>query len=120
MWKVESKVEEGVYSYIKIDTELKKLTYFDFEEDIISVSHNSYANREEIYSDLKITEDFYEINTKYINDFGQIIDTIDIIIKINRKTGYSIYRYIYDGTGPTQGKHRKLVRYLCLPTGQLF
>ena len=118
--KVEEKFEKGVYAYIKIDTELKELTYFDFEEETISWSSYGYANRKQTYSNLEITNDFYKIKTKYINDLGIIIDTIDIVIKINRKTGYSIYRYLYDGTGPTQGQHRKLIRYLCLPTGQLF
>ena len=119
-YKVETKAGEGAYAYIKIDTKLKELTYFDLEEQIISFSINEYADEKQTYSDLKITEDFYEINTKYKDFYGDPIDAITIIIKINRQTGYAFYRYIYDGTGPVKREARRLIRYICSPTSQLF
>ena len=118
-YKVETEAGEGTYAYIKIDTKLKELTYFDLEEQNISISINEYADEKQTYSDLKITEDFYEVNTKYKDFYGDPIEAITIIIKINRQTGYTFYRYIYDGTGPIKEKSRKLIRYICSPS-QLF
>ena len=120
MHKVKSKNGEGVYAYISIDTELKELTYFDLEEETISWSSSAYKNKKRVYSNLKITENFYKIDSKYISDFDEVMDALNVKIKINRKTGYTSYRYNYDGSGIVKGKSRKLIRYLCFPTEQLF